>query len=144
MQHKTQQRKNWKELCNGTSMARYRMQIFLYGYFLVIGRRKLTEQQKLWYHLMNLEFLSTLKSVIGPIFRWVDDNYDLGETLTTRLQPYETLCCALAIDTPLRGLLILPVHINLIPASNREQARTRYKATELLDSQDAQRWIDTR
>ncbi len=30
------------------------------------------------------------------------DNYDLGETLTIRLQPYETLCCAFAIDTPLR------------------------------------------
>ncbi len=54
------------------------------------------------------------------------DNYDLGETLTIRLQPYETLCCALAIDTPLRGLLILPVQINLIPASkSKKQARTR-------------------
>nr|AAT07557.1 unknown protein [Oryza sativa Japonica Group] len=54
------------------------------------------------------------------------DNYDLGETLTIRLQPYETLCCALAIDTPLRGLLILPVQINPIPASkSKKQARTR-------------------
>ncbi len=78
------------------------------------------------YLVMNPEFLSTLKAVVGPIFQWFVGNYELGETLTIRLQPYETLCCALAIDTPLCGLLILPVQINPVPASkSKKQARTR-------------------
>ncbi len=75
---------------------------------------------------MNPEFLSTLKAVVWPDLSVSCDNYDLGETLMIRLQPYETLCWALAIDTPLRWLLILLVQINPIPASkSKKQARTR-------------------